>query len=242
MQLEEMTTTDVKRHLTKDTLIVIPVGSTEQHGPQNPLGTDYLLATHVARKACQETDAICAPPIPVGISEHHSGFAGTLWISHRLFAELLLEYALSLVNHGFNHIIFLNGHGGNVSTLKEVVSTLYFKHKVKAATVNWYEIFDKELAAKLFPNMKLSHAEAVETSANLAIHPHLVHLDRIPDIKPAAEWGKKVADIDVPVYTHEFASDGVVGTLEDISEESGRTLLDSSVAKFAEFINNFRAY
>ena len=140
MQLEEMSTTDVKEHLTKDKLVVIPVGSTEQHGPQNPLGTDYLLATHVARKACDETDAICAPPIPVGISEHHSGFAGTLWFSSRVFANLLLEYALSLIHHGFNRIVFFNGHGGNVLVLKEVVSTLYFKHKVKAATINWYDL------------------------------------------------------------------------------------------------------
>lgn len=242
MQLEEMSTTDVKEHLTKDTLVVIPVGSTEQHGPQNPLGTDYLLATYVARKACEKADAICGPPIPVGISEHHSGFAGTLWFSFRVFVDLLLEYALNLTHHGFNHVIFLNGHGGNVSALKEVVSTLYFKHKLKAATVNWYDLFDKELAAKLFPNMKLNHAGAVETSSNLAVNPHLVHLDRVADIKPAAEWGKKVADVDVPAYTHEFAPDGVVGSLEDISGESGCTLLDSSIDKFVEFIQTFREY
>jgi creatinine amidohydrolase len=242
MQLEEMTTTDVKEHLTKDTLVVIPVGSTEQHGPQNPLGTDYLLATHVARKACKEAGAICAPPIPVGISEHHSGFAGTLWVSSRLFVDLLLEYALCLVHYGFNHIIFLNGHGGNVSALKEVVSILYFKYKLKAATVNWYDLFDKDLATTLFPNMKLNHAEAVETSANLAVHPHLVHLDRLSDVTPAAEWGRKVADIDIPAYTHEFASDGVVGSLENISGDSGRKLLDSSIAKFVEFIQAFREY
>jgi creatinine amidohydrolase len=242
MQLEEMSTTDVKEHLTKDTLIVIPVGSTEQHGPQNPLGTDYLLATHVARKACEKDDTICAPPLPVGVSEHHSGFAGTLWFSNRLFVDILLEYALSLVHHGFDHIIFFNGHGGNVSALKEVVSILYFKHNLKAATVNWYDLFDKDLAAQLFPNMKLNHAEAVETSANLAVHPHLVHLDRVADIKPATEWGRTVAEVDVPSYTHEFAPDGVVGSLEDISEESGRALLDNAATKFADFIQQFRDF
>jgi creatinine amidohydrolase len=242
MQLEEMSTTDVKEHLMKDTLVVIPVGSTEQHGPQNPLGTDYLLATYVARKACEEADAICGPPIPIGVSEHHSGFKGTLWFSPRLFVSLLLEYALNLVHHGFNHIVFFNGHGGNVSALNEVVSTLYFKYKSKAATINWYDLFDKDLAAKLFPNMKLNHAEAVETSTNLAVHPHLVHLDRVLDIKPAAEWGRKIADVNVPSYTHEFAPDGVVGSLDDISGESGHVLLDSSASKFAEFIQAFREF
>ena len=242
MQLEQMSTTDVREHLKKDTLVVIPVGSTEQHGPQNPLGTDYLIATYVARKACEETRSICAPPIPIGISEHHSGFSGTLWFSSRLFVNLLLEYALSLVQHGFTHIVFMNGHGGNVSALKEVVSNLYFKHKLKASTLNWYDIFDKDIAAKLFPNMKLNHAEAVETSANLAVHPHLVHLDRLPNIKPAAEWGKKVGNVDVPAYTHEFAPDGVVGSLENISEDSGSALLDSAISKFVDFIKEFKKY
>ena len=242
MQLEEMSTTDVQSYLMKSKLVVIPVGSTEQHGPQNPLGTDYLLATYVARKACEKVGAICGPPIPLGISEHHSGFSGTLWLSPRIFVSLLVEYALNLAHHGFEHIIFLNGHGGNVSALNEVVSTLYFKHKLKAATANWYDLFDKELANKLFPNMKLNHAEAVETSANLAVHRHLVHLDQISDIKPAAEWGKKVEDIHVPAYTHEFAVDGVVGSLDNISEESGRKLLESSIAKFTDFIQAFKEY
>lgn len=242
MQLEEMTTTDVKEHLTKDTLVIIPVGSTEQHGPQNPLGTDYLLATYVARKACEKAGAICGPPIPIGISEHHSRFVGTLWFSSRLFVDLLLEYALNLAHHGFDHIIFINGHGGNVSALKEVVSTLYFKHKLKAVTINWYDLFDKDHAATLFPNMKLFHAEAVETSANLAAHPHLVHMDKIDDIKPVEEWGRKVADVEVPAYTHEFAPDGVVGSLDDISKESGYAILEGSITKFVDFILAFREY
>jgi creatinine amidohydrolase/Fe(II)-dependent formamide hydrolase-like protein len=109
-------------------------------------------------------------------------------------------------------------------------------------TVNWYELFDKDQAAKLFPNMKLFHAEAVETSANLAAHPHLVHIGRVHDIKPAEEWGLKVANVDIPAYTHEFAPDGVVGSLDDISEESGRAILDNSIDMFIDFIQAFRKH
>jgi creatinine amidohydrolase/Fe(II)-dependent formamide hydrolase-like protein len=90
--------------------------------------------------------------------------------------------------------------------------------------------------------MKLNHAEAVETSANLAVHPHLVKLDRVNNIKPTAEWGRRIGDVDIPSYTHEFAPDGVVGSLEDINEESGRSLLDSSITKLADFIKTFKEY
>ena len=242
MQLEEMTTVDVKEYLKKDTIVIIPTGSIEQHGPQNPVGTDFMLATYVARKACEKTGVICAPPIHVGISEHHSGFAGTLWFSPRLYVSVLLEVALRFAHHGFDHIVFLNGHGGNQGALNEVTSTLRYKHDLKAATANWYDLFDKERAAELFPNMSLNHAEAVETSANLAIHDHLVHLERVPDIKPANEWGIKIAGVSVPVYTHEFAPDGVVGTLDDISKESGQVILDSAIEGLVRFIEGFRNY
>lgn len=242
MQLEEMTTTDVKEHLKKDTLIVIPVGSVEQHGPANPLGTDYMLATHVARKACEQVDVICAPPMPIGISQHHNKFAGTLWFSHRLFAKILMQYALSLAHHGFDHIVFINGHGGNTGVLQEVTFRLYADHKIKAATVNWYEMFDNEMAKELFPKMNLAHAEAIETSSNLGAHPHLVKLDRVPGITSADSWGKTVAGRGVPGFTHEFAPDGVVGSLDDISEESGKKILDSSISAFVEFLKEFREY
>jgi creatinine amidohydrolase len=242
MLLEEMSTTDVGEHLQKDTLVVIPIGSTEQHGPANPLGTDFLIAQNVARRACEMANAICAPTMPIAVSEHHSRFPGTVWFSPRLVVEMMKEYSLSLASHGFDQIIFLNGHGGNIASLQEVANYLYYKHGKKSASANWWDFVNMDRVKELFPNHAFAHAEAVETSVGLAVHEHLIKLERLENIEPADEWGRKIHGVSIPSYTDDFSKDGVVGNLDDISKESGKELLVQAIEKFAEFIAEFRKF
>ncbi|MGY5852876.1 MAG: creatininase family protein [Candidatus Thorarchaeota archaeon] len=242
MLLEEMTTAAVKKHLTKDTLAVIPIGACEQHGPQNPLGTDFMIAQYVARTACERADAVCAPSMPIGVSEHHSNFEGTLWFSPRLVVELMMEYSFNLASHGFDHLIFLNGHGGNIAALQEVARSLYFHHDFKAVLANWWEFLDDEKTKELFPNYAIANAEAIETSVNLALHEHLVDMDVVPNIQPAPKWGRELLGVQLPSYTDDFAEDGVAGNLDNISKESGEKILEMAVIKCAEFIEAYRKY
>ncbi len=242
MLLEEMTTEAVKKHLAKDTLTVIPIGACEQHGPQNPLGTDFMIAQYVARKSCERVNVVCAPTIPIGVSEHHRNFKGTLWFSPHLLVELMTEYSLNLASHGFDHLIFLNGHGGNIPALQEVARNLYFHHGIKAVLANWWEFLDETKAKELFPNYAIAHAEAIETSINLALHDHLVDMDTVPRIQPAPKWGRELLGVQLPSYTDDFAKDGVAGNLDDISKESGEKILEMVVIKCAEFIEAYRDY
>ena len=242
MLLEEMTTVDVKKHLTKDTLVVIPIGSTEQHGPANPLGTDFMIAQYVARKGCEEADAICAPTMPIAVSQHHSRFPGTVWFSPRLVVEMMTEYSLNLASHGFDHIIFLNGHGGNTSALQEVANKLYYEHKLKAVTVNWWDIADAQTVKELFPNHVIAHAEAVETSVGLAVHEHLIKLDALENVEPAKKWGREVGGVSIPSYTDDFSKSGVVGNLEGISKASGEKILEQIIANLVKFIEEYHSY
>ena len=78
MMLREMSWFDLKGTITEDTVAVIPVGSTEQHGPHNPLGTDHMIAERIA--AGVKDEALITPTVPVGYSEHHRQFPGTLWV------------------------------------------------------------------------------------------------------------------------------------------------------------------
>ena len=242
MLLEEMSTTDVRDHLQKDTLVVIPIGSTEQHGPANPLGTDFLIAQNVARRACEMANAICAPTMPIAISEHHSRFPGTLWFTPRLVVEMMKEYSLNLASHGFDHIIFLNGHGGNIAALQEVTNYLYYQHQMNSVSVNWWDLADMDRVKELFPNHAFAHAEAVETSIGLAIHEHLIKLERLENVESAEEWGRKIHGISIPSYTDDFSKDGVVGSLDNISKESGKEIIVQVIEKFAEFIADFRTF
>src|SRR5699024_11691337 len=128
MDLTEATWTDVAK--TKTDLAVLPVGSTEQHGPHAPLGTDRLTARAVAEAGtaayedARDRAVVLAPTIPVGIAEEHRGFSGTLWVTPDTFRQYVRETVDSLAFHGFEKVVLVNGHGGNVGALREVAETI----------------------------------------------------------------------------------------------------------------------
>jgi len=106
-------------------LAVLPVGSTEQHGPHAPLGTDTTTAAAVAREGVDRADqpAVVAPPIPVGVAAEHRQFPGTLWVSENTFRAYVRETCQSLATHGWDRIVVVNGHGGNVPALRSTFPT-----------------------------------------------------------------------------------------------------------------------
>ena len=100
----------------KDAIVIVPVGSTEQHGPHMPVQTDARLASEVAqRTARQITDrapVIVTPPVWTGLAEHHMSLGGTITLDFDAFSRLLCGIVGSLARHGFRRILLLNGHGG----------------------------------------------------------------------------------------------------------------------------------
>jgi mycofactocin precursor peptide peptidase len=105
--------------------IIIPLGSTEQHGPHLPLDTDTRIATAVAGEAVQRLDQawLVAPAIAYGASGEHQSFAGTISIGTEALSTLLLEYGRSAADWA-RRLVFVNGHGGNVAALRDAVGTL----------------------------------------------------------------------------------------------------------------------
>ncbi|PSP53226.1 creatininase, partial [Halobacteriales archaeon QH_3_68_24] len=103
-------------------LAVLPVGSTEQHGPHAPLGTDALTAESVATAGVDAYDGevVVGPTIPVGVAEEHRQFAGTLWVSPDTFRDYVGETVAALASHGWDRVVVVNGHGGNVDALREL--------------------------------------------------------------------------------------------------------------------------
>ncbi|HDJ22185.1 MAG TPA: creatininase family protein, partial [Candidatus Bathyarchaeota archaeon] len=148
--------TEAQKIFEKYDVALVPVGSTEQHGPHNPLGTDHLLAGALSRVLGDRTGVPVTPVIPIGISRHHRQFPGTLWVPPDVFRAYVLNIALSLAEHGVNKIVFVNGHGGNSAALMEVCAKLRADYGVFACMIT------------SDPPGKLSgHAGAGETSQNL---------------------------------------------------------------------------
>jgi creatinine amidohydrolase len=221
MILRETSWFDLKEVLTEDTIAVIPVGSTEQHGPHNPLGTDHMIADRIAYGVRE--DALITPTVPVGYSEHHRQFPGTLWVSPHVLEDYVLDICKSLQYHGIKKIVICNGHGGNTFPLM-IVAMKMREQGVFVGLFEWWKASKEEDA----------HAGSGETSLNLFLYDHLVNMDRAKD--SAAEWSPPLHGTKVLYDTIDFSEDGTVGKPTRATKGKGEILYKDAVTQLKETI------
>ena len=125
MQLALSTWHEVEDYLRSSRGIIVPIGSTEQHGPNGLIGTDHLDAEFVARGVGDEIGCLVAPTLTIGMSQHHLGFAGSITLRPSTLIALVGDVVTSLMKHGFERFLFINGHGGNVATVTAAFDEIY---------------------------------------------------------------------------------------------------------------------
>ncbi len=181
--LEELTRDEV-RAIAADTLVILPVGATEQHGPHLPVGVDFYTVTHIARAAAapatSDIPVLVAPTLPFGSSHHHLPFGGTLSLSTETYYRVLVDLIESLIAGGFRRIFLLNGHGGNHELIQLAARDMALKHPVHVAAASYWTIASTALGeAQATPTTELpGHSGAFETSLMLALRPELVREPR----------------------------------------------------------------
>ena len=116
---------DVDRYLQTCKGVIIPLGSTEQHGPTGAIGTDALTAEAVALELGRRSGVLVTPVQSFGMAEHHLGFAGTMSLQPATLLAVLHDLVLSLATHGFERILVVNGHGGNMATTRAAFAQAY---------------------------------------------------------------------------------------------------------------------
>lgn len=179
--LADLTWVDAKEAFKGVKLALVPTGSIEQHGPHMPLGTDMKIAEYLAAEAAKELDCIVTPVIPVGNAEYHTDFSGTLAAPPNIFKEYVKSICLNLVKYGITHILFVNGHGGNLGALLDVADELRKEKGVTAAAVQWWDV-----AGHIDTKWSMiGHGDIVEASMMLAIDKDIVRIERakIPKTK-----------------------------------------------------------
>ena len=234
MDLTTATWTDVADVETD--LAVVPVGSTEQHGPHAPLGTDRLTARAVAEGAVEvyegtnDQAVALAPTVPVGIAEEHRGFPGTLWVTPDTFRRYVREVVASLAFHGFDRVVLVNGHGGNVDALREVSAAITRHDAAYAVPFTWFDAIGAE---------GMGHGGPVETALLRATHPDLVRDDRIETAREDASerWGEWVSGTNLAVDSAEFTENGVVGDPSEGTIDRGEDLLERSTASLVDLLD-----
>lgn len=212
---------------------VVPVGSVEQHGPHAPLGTDVLTAEAVADEAINRYggDALRAPTIPVGVAEEHRHFAGTLWVSPDTFRAYVRETVTSLASHGVDVVIFVNGHGGNVTALEEVSARLTRDGTARVVPFTWFEHVGEH-------RRRMGHGGPLETALLMCVRPDLVRTDRLDDARDGGtdRWGEWLGRVNLAYDAAEFSENGVVGDPTAADETLGERLLELATDALVELI------
>ena len=252
MRWEELTSPDVDALDRDRSVIVLPLGSVEQHGRHMPLRTDTMLAHAVALAAAEKAgDTFVLPPPWYGFSAHHMRFAGSVTLSANTLMAVAGDIVASLVKHGFRRIVIVNGHGGNSGVIDVLASTLGYAHygAARIAALTYFQLARDAIAAlrESAPG-GMGHACEFETAMVLHLRPYLVKLDRAATTYP--DPGSRYLTTDLlggsAVRTYQdFGDLSPTGTLGDpalATQEKGALFFDAVMRGLAAFITDFRGW
>ena len=237
---QEMTRPEFEQALWEQAMVIIPTGSTEQHGPHLPVSCDinnsYSIALEAARRI-EDFRLIVAPPVWSGFSPHHIDFPGTISLHLHTFEDLMIQVCMSIYRHGFRKVFILNGHGGNNAPLNSIVQQLV-QEKVYVATVTWWNLVVQELwDIGESPSGGMSHACEAETSLQMLLQPQAVNLDaRVKEMHPPLmSMAKNDFRESGPIaYGFDFkrqTQHGVFGDPTLATLEKGQRIFDAGVNK-----------
>jgi creatinine amidohydrolase len=255
--LQEMSWPMVEEYLKHNDMVIIPLGSTEQHGPHLPLGTDFYEAFETCKKISLKTGVVVAPVVMSGYSVYHSGFPGTLSLKPETMTRVLFETAEILIKYGFRRFMFFNYHGGNHVVQEMVIHRINHQTPAKAVPIGIgapYMEGGEEAAPFDY------HAGIGETSIMLYLRPDLVDMTKAvkpeitlpPDMEKLARLQetdpglRAVANVSLGVpeetgkkgASHEISSNGIwsYGDPRKATRDLGKKQVERAVAGAVAFI------
>ena len=235
---------EVENYLTHSKGIILPIGSTEQHGPTGAIGTDALTAEAVALEVGRRTGVLVTPVQCFGMAEPHLGFAGTMSLQPATLMLVLHDLVISLASHGFERIYVVNGHGGNIATAKAAFAQAYGTARTRRLTVapqlrcklsNWFMATPvMRRTWELYGNREGSHATPSEIAMTLHIEPSLLKLQRsLPEPSPAGP-------IHGPEDFRARHPDGRMGSHPSLARpEHGAELIGTAATALSEDLRKF---
>jgi len=245
--LDERPWTDVAERLAAGRRrLVVLLGSTENHGPHAPLGTDTLIARGVGERLARRLDALATPPLPFGNAAHHARYPGSINLSNRTLATVLCEVVTSVARQGFEAFVFLSGHGGNRVGIELAISelaialpdvTLVHAHMLSVQTSAAFEARMRTAWPTPFSSPWGAHGGEQETAAVMAMAPALVDLAAAP---PPIDMGAYLAATRDPAVTRvqrdlrAINPHGTWGDPRGASAEQGRLFMDTMADELAE--------
>ncbi|ULJ64512.1 creatininase [Wielerella bovis] len=230
-----------------ETVMLVPVGAVEQHGPHMPLGVDTILSTKMAELVAEKIDGLVAPTIAFGYKSQPRSGGGTHIVGTFGFsAAHVIESARTLVNelfrHGLKKMVFVNGHYENYQFVYEGVELALRDIRAisdklpKVLILSYWDFVTPEALERLypdgFPGWDIEHGGVLETSLMLEHFPDLVHMDRVMDHPPA-----QLTNYDVlPEIPERTPHSGCLSSAKPSSAEKGRILTEVAVSEMVKAI------
>jgi creatinine amidohydrolase len=246
LEFSSLTAPQLNAMAARDAIIIVPVGSTEQHGPHLPVMVDYRLATEVARRGALKLAAaghpvLVTPTVWTGFAEHHMELGGTITLDYAVFHGVIRGVVRSLARDGFRRICVLNGHGGNIAPLVVAVSELTVELKIPLVYFSYWEIAEAATKAILEYQDKILHACEGETSMMMAVEPALIDRSRLHEAKgPDQDRPEIEALVGKNVFRWQTLNArsrrGVIGNGAAGTPEKGERLLAAMSDRLAEVL------
>jgi creatinine amidohydrolase len=239
-----LTWAEMNDALAAQMLVILPTGSTEQHGRHLPLDVDVFLCEsvclEVGRRAAGKV--LVLPPIAYGLNLHHIDFPGTIHIEPETFIAFCLNITKSLAYHGFQKILLVNGHGSNTPLVDLVARKTVLATQSLCFAANYY-LFLMDAFASIRESKVMAHADEFETSLYLHLAPERVQMDKA--VEDNDRMGEFVSsDSTGPVrfndYWGRWTSTGVHGDPTKATAEKGRILFEAAVTGLVRLVNELR--
>jgi creatinine amidohydrolase len=243
---------EVARAADEGRVPLVPIGTLEDHGYHLPIDTDVTLAEAVCRGAAERLPAetVLLPPIVHGYSPHHMDFPGTISIRWDTFCRYCTDVALSLVRHGFERVLLVNGHGSNQNLVETAARLTMVEEPESLVAASFYLV--SERSAAVMERVRdsdrggIAHACELETSLYLHLDPEAVDMSRAVDEHGYGETEHAWMDwsdgpLKVMPWWSSFSESGVQGDASKATAAKGEALFAAATDEIATYVTELRS-
>ncbi|MBM3262586.1 MAG: creatininase family protein [candidate division Zixibacteria bacterium] len=247
---DHYTWVEIREVVKRQPVVVLPTGSTEDHGHHLPLDVDTFLVSSVCEGAAQliPDEVLLLPELAYGFEDHHMDFPGTITIRDDHLLDFVLDITRSVGHHGFRKILIVNGHGSNANIMETVARRTVIETDVHCGMLNWWSMAQSTLW-RIGDSDLQSHADEIETSVYRYLNDDAVQMDKavkevkIPDQKYYWRgWfrGKGASPLRMMDQWSRISETGVIGDATVATVEKGEQLYQAATRELAELIREFR--
>lgn len=233
---QDLTAEELRAKAAKDTIIVLPVASIEQHGPHLPVGVDTILCSGVCKAAAEratDVEVVVAPTLWCGMAEHHMAFGGTFTFDIPTYRAVLLAFLKSIERHGFHRVLIVNGHGGNIAALTAFLPDFARETRLHVEATTYFLLAQDALGPLLEDQQGVQHACEVETSMMMVLAPGSVRDARLGEAFGARGGLPGRATVSRHRSFRDMTETGVVGDARRATTQKGQACLDACAEALA---------